>query len=306
MTSPLADPAAGSAAVEVGFAGQQVVECCGECFAVVEAGFVTGRAATGGRRRATDRLVAVARPWHRIRPRSGPDRNDLAVIDPAIGRRMRRGGRTTPALGHSPSLSNTITPGPQPRSARPATGLRRRPIQAPRITKQLAHLRNQPIQRHGRQYVRSPPQPANTSPTFTRRPELGVEGSRQMLTRDSPRYAESSTACSVSSKPRAGTLPSQRPRHALGYDPESYLGGPAPTAGPRILRPARTPLCACSTPPRSAADRTQHPRSRSARAIAVRPRSRPGPYDALRAAPGSAALRLARSSTFRENIGPTR
>jgi hypothetical protein len=38
------------------------------------------------------------------------------------------------------------------------------------------------------------------------------------------------------------------------------------------------------------------------RAIAVRPRSRPGPYDALRAAPGSAALRYARSSTFRENI----
>ena len=44
----------------MGFAGQQVVECCGECFAVVEAGLVTGRAATGGRRRATDRLVAVA------------------------------------------------------------------------------------------------------------------------------------------------------------------------------------------------------------------------------------------------------
>ena len=177
---------------------------------------------------------------------------------------MRRGGRTTPARGHSPSLSNTITPGPQTVGARPATGLRRRPIQAPRITKQLAHLRNQPIQRHGRQYVRSPPQPANTSPTFTRRPELGIEGSRGMLTRDSPRYAESSTACSVSSKPRAATLRSQRPRHALGYDPESYVGGPAPTAGPRILRPARTPLCACSTPPRSAADRTQHPRSRSA------------------------------------------
>jgi hypothetical protein len=85
-----------------------------------------------------------------------------------IGRRMRRAGRTSPARGHTPDLSNTITPGPQTVGARPATGLRRRPIQAPRITK-LAHLRNQPIQRHGPQYVRSPPQPANTSPTFTTR-----------------------------------------------------------------------------------------------------------------------------------------
>jgi hypothetical protein len=43
----VADVAAGSAAAEVGFAGQQVVECCGECFVVVEEGFVTGASCHG-------------------------------------------------------------------------------------------------------------------------------------------------------------------------------------------------------------------------------------------------------------------
>jgi hypothetical protein len=42
LTSPRADVAARSAAAEVGFAGQRAVECCGECFAVVEVGLFTG------------------------------------------------------------------------------------------------------------------------------------------------------------------------------------------------------------------------------------------------------------------------
>jgi len=56
------------------------------------------------------------------------------------------------------------------------------------------------------------------------------------------------------------------------------------------------------TPPRSAADRTQHPRSRWAVLLQFGREVVLGPSDALRAAPGSAALRYARSSTFRENI----
>jgi hypothetical protein len=103
------------------------------------------------------------------------------------------------------------------------------------------------------------------------------------LTRDSPRYAESSTACSVSSKTSCSDTPKPAAEACPRLRPRVVYGWPGADSWPRILRPARTPLCACSTPPRSAADLTQHPRSRSGRAIAVRPRSRPGPYDALRA-----------------------
>jgi hypothetical protein len=62
------------------------------------------------------------------------------------GRQMRRRRRTTPARNHSPGRANPVPARTQRPRTRPATTLRRSPIQAPSITKNLTHLGYQTVQ----------------------------------------------------------------------------------------------------------------------------------------------------------------